>query len=92
MLQNEILKNEWFIGALNRSAQNTFRIPLLCQPLALLIFSTAQTAKCIPVKSGEQKKKKKTGKHAPCIKIPASRIRECAGIISIMNTVLSNVS
>lgn len=36
----------------------TRSVPLLCQPLAPLIFSMAQTAKCIPVKSEKQKGEK----------------------------------
>lgn len=72
MLQNEVLKNERFIGALNRSAQNTV-VPLLCQPrCSSFFFPVAPTAKYIfPLEARREKH---------------------AGIIPIMNTVLSNVT
>lgn len=58
MLQNEVLKNERFIGALSRSAQNTV-VPFVNLRVAShFFFFVVPTAKYIPVGSRAKKWKR----------------------------------
>lgn len=83
MVQNELLKNERFIGALSRSAQNTL-VPLALSTPSVPHFSPQrrQQRNIFPVKSEEKKRKHRR----------IARHRRDTGIIPIMNTILSNVA
>jgi len=56
MLQNEVLKNEWFTSVHSADRLKTRSSPSLCQAGILLVLSAVRTTKRIPVReSGEEK-------------------------------------
>lgn len=78
MLQNEVLKNERFIGALSRSAQNTVVPPLSTPAIPSHFFHNADSE----IYSRSERGGKKNGN--TLYRVTGQ------GIIPLMNTVLGN--